>query len=381
MKSNKMCAILGNEHEYSGLMPLTENRPLSTLYFDCKYRIMDFAISSAANANIRTVYIILNEGRVKSVFDHLGGGREWGLDSIGSYQYLSFYQDILRQKAEGKDYYCNIIDFLRKSKSAYTVFIGNKMLCNIDLRTVLNVHQSQDATMTAVFKRVPREKIANDDQILDLSSDNRVTVHTRFGNVEKNQDLYNLSMSIFMVKTDWLIEALKEGESIGMPASIEEFLIEQLGRVDTYAYEYSGYLSNIYNMKSYYDANMDMLDPENFNSLLFSSQKVITRTKNEVATYFSKGSKVSASQLATGCIIDGKIDHSLISRCTTVEKGAEVVGSIVMANANIKQGASVKYAILDKCVTVEPGVRIEGTPENPVVIKKHEHVCADVIGG
>lgn len=375
MKANKMCAILGNEHEYSGLMPLTENRPLSTLYFDCKYRIMDFAISSAANANIRTVYIILNEGRVKSVFDHLGGGREWGLDSIGSYQYLSFYQDILRQKAEGKDYYCNIIDFLSKSKSAYTVFIGNKMLCNIDLRTVLNVHQSQDATMTAVFKRVPREKIANDDQILDLSSDNRVTGHTRFGNVEKNQDLYNLSMSIFMVKTDWLIEALKEGESI------EEFLIEQLGRVDTYAYEYSGYLSNIYNMKSYYDANMDMLDPENFNSLLFSSQKVITRSKNEVATYFSKGSKVSASQLATGCIIDGKIDHSLISRCTTVEKDAEVVGSIVMANANIKQGASVKYAILDKCVTVEPGVRIEGTPENPVVIKKHEHVCADVIGG
>mgnify|MGYP002094115046 FL=1 len=376
MKANKMCAILGNEHEYSGLMPLTENRPLSTLYFDCKYRIMDFAISSAANANIRTVYIILNEGRVKSVFDHLGGGREWGLDSIGS-----FYQDILRKKAEGKDYYCNIIDFLSKSKSAYTVFIGNKMLCNIDLRTVLNVHQSQDATMTAVFKRVPREKIANDDQILDLSSDNRVTGHTRFGNVEKKQDLYNLSMSIFMVKTDWLIEALKEGESIGMPASIEEFLIEQLGRVDTYAYEYSGYLSNIYNMKSYYDANMDMLDPENFNSLLFSSQKVITRTKNEVATYFSKGSKVSASQLATGCIIDGKIDHSLISRCTTVEKDAEVVGSIVMANANIKQGASVKYAILDKCVTVEPGVRIEGTPENPVVIKKHEHVCADVIGG
>ena len=131
------------------------------------------------------------------------------------------------------------------------------------------------------FQARSSRKIANDDQILDLSSANRVTGHTRFGNVEKNQDLYNLSMSIFMVKTDWLIEALKEGESIGMPASIEEFLIEQLGRVDTYAYEYSGYLSNIYNMKSYYDANMDMLDPENFNSLLFSSQKVITRTKNE----------------------------------------------------------------------------------------------------
>ena len=58
---------------------------------------MDFALSSVVNANIRNVFMIMNEGRIKSVFDHLGGGREWGLDSIGSYQYISFYQDILRR--------------------------------------------------------------------------------------------------------------------------------------------------------------------------------------------------------------------------------------------------------------------------------------------
>lgn len=381
MKANKMCAIMCNEHEYSGLMPLTANRPLSTLYFDCKYRIMDFALSSAVNANIRTVYTILNEGRVKSVFDHLGGGREWGLDSIGSYQYLSFYQDILRKKAEGKPYYSDIIDFLRKSRSDYTVFIGNKMLCNIDLRAVLGVHQAQKAEMTVVYKRVPRELIAKDDQILDLTDDNRVTGHNKFGHVEKNRDLYNLSTGIFIVGTNWLIDALEEGETVGAPASSEEFMTEKLGRVDTYAYEYTGYLSNIYDMKSYYDANMDMLDPEKFNSLLFSSQKVITRTKNEVATYFSKDSKVVASQLATGCCIEGTIDHSLISRCTKVGRGAEVIGSILMANAEVGEGASVRYAIFDKSVRVAPGVRIEGTPEKPVVIEKGTYVTRDVTGG
>ena len=70
MKTNKMCAIMGNEHEYDDLLPLTENRPLSALYFDCKYRLMDFALSNVVNANIRRVYVILNEGKLKSLLDH-----------------------------------------------------------------------------------------------------------------------------------------------------------------------------------------------------------------------------------------------------------------------------------------------------------------------
>ncbi len=57
-----MCAILGNLQRYQDLMPLTENRPLSTLLFDCKYRLLDFNLSSIENANIKQVYMIFNEG-------------------------------------------------------------------------------------------------------------------------------------------------------------------------------------------------------------------------------------------------------------------------------------------------------------------------------
>ena len=74
MRTNKMCAILGNLHRYKELMPLTESRPLSTLLFDCKYRLLDFNLSSIENANIKQVYMIFNEGETQSVFDHIGGG-------------------------------------------------------------------------------------------------------------------------------------------------------------------------------------------------------------------------------------------------------------------------------------------------------------------
>lgn len=376
-----MCAIIGNEHEYTSLLPLTKNRPLSTLYFDCKYRIMDFALSSVVNANIRNVFMIMNEGRIKSVFDHLGGGREWGLDSIGSYQYISFYQDILRRKAEGKTYFDDVIDYLQKSKASYTVFISNKILANVDLRAVLKIHQAQNNEITAVFKRVARNNIASDDQILTLGENGIVLGTKKFNDLSEKDDTYNLAMGIFIANTDWLIKALDAGQNAGAPTSIEEFLVSELTKVKSSAYEYTGYMSNIYSVKSYYQANMDMLNPEKFNSLLFSSQKVITRTKNEVATYFTEDSEVRRSQFATGCVIKGKVEDSLISRRTVVENGAEVIGSVLMGSANVGENTSVKYAILDKNVTIDANLKIEGTPEKPVVIEKDTHVTADVIGG
>lgn len=39
------------------------------------------------------------------------------------------------------------------------------------------------------------------------------------------------------------------------------------------SFEYNGYLANIYSVKSYYDANMDMLEADKFHSLLYSNQK------------------------------------------------------------------------------------------------------------
>lgn len=376
-----MCAIIGNEHEYTSLLPLTKHRPLSTLYFDCKYRIMDFALSSVVNANIRNVFMIMNEGRIKSVFDHLGGGREWGLDSIGSYQYISFYQDILRRKAEGKTYFDDVIDYLQKSKASYTVFISNKILANVDLRAVLKIHQAQNNKITAVFKRVARNNIASDDQILTLGENGTVLGTKKFNDLSEKDDTYNLAMGIFIANTDWLIKALDAGQNAGAPTSIEEFLVSELTKVKSSAYEYTGYMSNIYSVKSYYQANMDMLNPEKFNSLLFSSQKVITRTKNEVATYFTEDSEVRRSQFATGCVIKGKVEDSLISRRTVVENGAEVIGSVLMGSANVGENTSVKYAILDKNVTIDANLKIEGTPEKPVVIEKDTHIAADVIGG
>lgn len=376
-----MCAIMGNVYECPELLPLTEKRPLATLPFDCKYRLIDFNLSNAINANIKSVYMVFNQGTTKSVFDHIGGGREWHLDSVDSRYFIHFYQDFLKKKAEGRPYFESVIDYLNKSKSEYTVFMGNRMLCNIDLEAVLKIHQQSDSVMTVVYKKMSKDHIYRQDEIIEVDNHGIVRGHHNFLEDTTGDEMLNLGMKIFVCRTDWMIDALNEGQKNGGPVAILDFLTMIMSKVKTSAYEYTGYLSNIFDIKSYYDANMSMLDPKKFTSLLYSKQKIYTKLKNEVATYYSPSSEVTNSQFATGCIVDGKAHSSLFSRSVVIEKGADISDSIVMASCTIRENAFIKHAILDKNVVVESGVKIIGSAEKPVVIKKNTHVLSDVYGG
>ncbi len=380
MRTNKMCAILGNLNRFKELLPLTDKRPLATLPFDCKYRLIDFNLSSIVNANINTVFMVFNEDETQSVFDHIGGGKEWNLDGVQNRFFIHVYQDFLKRKAEDKHYYDTVIDYLQKSKSEYTVYMGSKMLCNIDLRALLKIHQMQANDMTVVYKRVGKDNIHPSDVLLEVAEDGKIQKavtarETILGEVN------NLCADIYIVQTQALIEALRKGQNEGESVNMETFLRSKITEVNSSSYEYTGYLSNIYDMKTYYQANMDMLDTQKFNSLMYSSQKIYTKLKNEVPTYYSEASDVENSQFASGSVIEGHVKNSLVSRQTQIEPEAQVESAILMANNRIGEGAVVRYAILDKNVVVEPGVKIIGTKEEPIVLKKGSHVISDIYGG
>lgn len=381
MTTNKMCAIFGNVSQFAGLLPLTEKRPLDTLPFDCKYRLIDFPLSSIVNANINNIFMVFNEGETQSVFDHIGGGKEWNLDALQNRFFIYFYQEFLKKKEQGLPYFDSVIDYLQKSKSEYTVFMGSRMLCNIDLRAVLKIHQDQKNNLTAVYKRIDVQDLGEADAILDLDPQGQAAGYHFVDEHQETTEKVSLGMDIFIAKTSWLMEELAKGQTEDAPTSIQDFLRSKIGEIPTSVYEYTGYLSNIYDVNSYYKANMDMLDSTKFNSLLYSSQKIYTKLKNEVPTYYAAESTVKNSQCATGCVIEGHLENSLISRRSKIKKDAIVNHSIVMANANIEANATVNYAILDKNVVVQSGVTIQGTPEQPVVVKKNQVVTSDIMGG
>lgn len=378
MKTSKMCAIFSNQHEYSQLKPLTDERALSTLAFAGKYRLMDFPLSSIVNSGITQLYTLISQEKVRSYLDHWGGGKEWGMDTIGSYQYLDFYQNLMARRSRGEEYFDDLIIFLKTCNVPYTVFIGNKMAANFDLKAVLHFHQSNGNHITPVFKRVNRCDIAADDRTFVLSDNNVVAASHEA--IELNGDgPFNLSANVYVMDTDWLINELDKAQKSGVSYDISERLSVLAVREKANAYEYTGYLRSIHDISSYYEANMDMLKKDKRDSLLYGNQKIITRIRNEVGTYYDKGSEVKNTLIATGGKIKGGLHNCVVSRRVVVGKEAEVESSILMAGDHIKSGAKVEYAILDKNVVVEKGVTIKGKPESPVVIKKGTVVDKDFI--
>ena len=378
MKTSKMCAIFSNQHEYSRLKPLTDERALSTLYFAGKYRLMDFALSSIVNADINHVYTLISQEKVRSYLDHLGGGKEWGLDTIGSYECLDFYQNLMRRRSRGENYFDDVIFFLKTCKMPYTVFIGNKMAANFDLKAILHFHQSNDNRITPVFKRVEKDNLAPDDHTFVLS-DNNVVTEQREAIELTSEGSFNLSANVYVMNTDWLIHELEKARKSGASYDVSERLAALAVKEKANAYEYTGYLRNIHDIPSYYQANLDMLEKDKRDSLLYGNQKIITRIRNEVGTYYDKESDVKNTLISTGCTVKGEIKNSIVSRRVNFAKDSVAKNAVIMANCKIKSGADVEYAILDKNVVIEKGVTVKGKPDSPVVIKKGSVISKDFV--
>ena len=376
MKTNRVSAIIDNGNCYGELHDLVANRPLATLPFDCKYRLLDFQLSNVINANIQSLFLLMNHDDMQSVFDHIGGGKEWSLDSLRNKFFMHFNNKNFEGEYE-RDFISHVVDYLQKSSSEITVIMGSKMLCNIDLKAIIKIHQQYDRDMTVVYKRVTPENISRDNLLIDLESDGNISLCHSSDNELEVMEKYNLCMDIFIVKTKWLIDILENDEN--KMNSIIKILRGKIDNESCMSYEYTGYLSNIYDIPSYYRANMEMLQPAKFNSLLYSSQKIYTKLVNEVPTYYAQNSVVNNSQFASGCVIDGTVVDSLISRRCKISEAAVIEHSIIMASASISKNAYIKNAILDKNVIVDEGVRIIGADNNPIVIKKDSHVTNDII--
>ena len=58
--------------------------------------------------------------------------------------------------------------------------------------------------------------------------------------------------------------------------------------------------------------------------------------------------RIDNSAISPGCVISGRVEHSILSPGVTIEEGAFVKDSIVMHDSVIKRGARVERSIIDK---------------------------------
>ena len=378
MKIDKYSAILGNTVGFHDMSTLTDHRPVASLPFGGKYRLIDFPLSSLANAGVRSIFGIFQQDNISSVFDHIRSGREWGLSTLLSHYYLGIYNTRVESSTVGKEYYQQLLTYLKRSGSNQTVALNCDVLINIDLNQVFHLHSTTKGPITVVYKKLAKKDISEVNAILEVDETDHVRSHKLFDSKLPDQ-IYNMSTDIFVVDTPWLIERLEEEAKKEHPEKLRYVLRDLAAKEGAFAYEYTGYLANIHSVESYYQANKDMLESQKFYSLFSPNQKIYTKVKNEEPTYYATGSKVTRSQFASGSIVEGEVVNSVISRNTRILAGSSVKDSLLFPRVVVGKNAVVEYAIVDKGVEIAEGVVVRGTAEHPVVLKKGQKVTEDIV--
>ena len=148
------------------------------------------------------------------------------------------------------------------------------------------------------------------------------------------------------------MEKLEEEAAKEEPRKLRYVLRDLAVAENAFAYEYTGYLSNIHSVKAYFDANLDMLESENSINFLHQTKKFIQKLKIEEPTYYAASSDVKVSQFASGSLVRGKVDHSVVSRNVDLAEGSTVNHAVIFPRVEVGKNATVEYAIVDKGVKI-----------------------------
>ena len=75
-----------------------------------------------------------------------------------------------------------------------------------------------------------------------------------------------------------------------------------------------GYFASITDFKSYFDANMSLIDLKNSLNLFNPEWPIYTRTNDSCPTQYFDNADVKNSVVSNGCLIEGTVENSVIGR-------------------------------------------------------------------
>ncbi len=343
----KVVAVLLAGGVGSRLNILVRHRAKPAVPFGGIYRIIDFTLSNIANCGLTRV-AVLTQYKPLSLMDHIGDGSAW--DLCGRTRGVR----ILPPKTGEKDWdwYKGTADAVRQnlsfvssgSYSEVLILSGDHIYC-MDYWPLVLFHRKHRAQVTIGMLPVPWEETRHFGTAT-LDGERRIIDWEE----KSPQARSNLaSMGIYVFDREYLVATLTEtkDEDFG-----KQIIPKALEEADVYGYPFEGYWRDAGTIEAYWDANMDILKPDS--GLAPENCGIRTNHGAEQTPYdrppsIAAGSaRIANSAISPGCVISGRVEHSILSPGVIVEKGAFVRDSIVMHDSVIRRGAHVERTIIDK---------------------------------
>jgi glucose-1-phosphate adenylyltransferase len=160
-------------------------------------------------------------------------------------------------------------------------------------------------------------------------------------------------MGIYVFNRDLLAKRLDE--DAGEPGSLHDFgynLLPRMVKLDrVFAFEFKGYWHDIGTIEAYYEANMELLTPRP-RFTLDSDWPILNESNILTVCRTNKEGNIINSLISPGCVIDGRVENSVLSPGVHVAEEAIIRNSVVMADASIGYHSIVNGCIVDENVNI-----------------------------
>jgi glucose-1-phosphate adenylyltransferase len=334
------------------LSVLSEERAKPAVIFGGRYRIIDFTLSNCVNSAITRVGV-LTQYRPRSLNDHIGIGRPWDLDRQGGG--VSLLQPYLGR--ESSDWYRGTADavfqniyFLEETRADLVLILAGDHVYKMNYDDLIAHHLAKGADVTVPLYKVPMED-AHRFGVLTADDDDRII---EWDEKPEHPRSNLISMGIYVFNRQALIDQLVEDSqkdtTHDFGRDIVPSMVEDGSRV--YGYNFEGYWRDVGTIESYFEGNMDLLEDLPQLNLYDPDTRIRTGVTGYPPAKIGQRAYISRSLLDLGCIVNGHVEHSVLSPGVFVEEGAVIRDSIVFSDCRIESGAIVERSIIDKEVVI-----------------------------
>ena len=360
MKQNNMLAMILAGGRGSRLHELTNKVAKPAVSYGGKYRIVDFPLSNCANSGIDVVGVLTQYESIL-LNSYVAAGRRWGLDAKDSGVYVlppretaDSNLDVYRGTA---DAISQNIDFIDTYSPEYILILSGDHIYKMDYDKMLDAHKANNADATIAVLPVPMKE-ASRFGIMNTDENGKIV---EFEEKPEKPKSNLASMGIYIFNWKQLRKALTadmknpdSSHDFGKDI-IPNFLNE--GKA-LYAYKFEGYWKDVGTIDSLWEANMDLLDPNNPLDLNDPTWKIYTEDVTTLPHYIGPNADIKRAFITQGCVIDGSVKNSVLFTGAKVGEGATIIDSVLMPGVTVESGAVVTRALVADGVKIGQGAKV-----------------------
>lgn len=355
----------------SRMQELSNKRAIAAMPVGGSFRSIDFALSNMSNSHVHTV-AVLTQYSARSLNEHLSSSKWWdfGRKQGGLYVFNPTVtaDNSWWYRGTADAMYQNI-DFLKRRHEPYVIICSGDCVYKMDYNKVLDYHVEKKADVTIVCKDMDEAEDVSRFGIIRMDEESRIVEFEEKPMVSSSN---TVSTGIYIIRRRMLIEMLERSAMEGRYDFVTDILIRYKNMKRMYGYKMTEYWSNISTVESYFATNMDFLKPEVRKYFFREEPSVYSKVDDLPPAKYNAGAEVRNSLISSGCIINSKVENSVLFKKVFVGKNCVIKNSIILNDVYIGDNTHIENCIVESRGTLNANTYYCG--ENGIkIVSENNH--------